>query len=101
MQFLTRFFGINEKQWGSRKDLFEEGVSSIQKKRNVNVIKLDIFSPVAYVAIDYKSITEASLIQAKHYLLSEDKSVLRTVRPGVELYEYYRQQILLEGNARI
>ena len=96
---LEQFAGWTKNDCERRKETFDKNVSKIKAKRPVNNIYLDIFAPIAYVAIDYHEITESSFIQARHYLFSGDSTVFHsyfcTVRPGHFLYNYYREQILM------
>jgi len=96
---LEHYFNIRPDHWTARRQLFDDGVQRIKIDREVNVINVDIFMPIAYVAVDYYTETEYSFIQAKHYLIAEEntdtKSFFCTVVPGTNLYDYYREQILL------
>ena len=101
IKVLKDFFGNTDEELISNRTQFNEGVSYIENRRGVNVITLkNIFIPIAYCAIDYRKETESSssFIQAKHYSLSDEKPFFCTVRPGVDLYEYYRNQILIMEN---
>lgn len=110
---LIHYFGINEKEWMTRRSIFNEGIKIIYQKRNLNIIVFNKFSPIGFVAIDYKDVTENSIIQAKHYILSEDifkaNYYFCRVKPGIELFDIYREQILciekyssqFEGNQNI
>ena len=98
MGSIERFFVGKKKHWVARNDAFNRCIETVQKKRNVNVIRTDIFLPFVYVAVDYREVTAFSYIQVRHYLLSIEgtsRDVFFVVRPGERLYERYREQVLL------
>jgi hypothetical protein len=70
----------------------------LSNKRNVTVKYKNFIIPNSYFAVDYKVKTDSSFIQIKQYLLNDNKGIkvlYCTVRPESELYELYREQILL------
>jgi len=78
------------------------------KNRHENsfIKRTNAFTPISYFAVDYNDDKESSFIQAKHYLHRKEpgaKVFYCTVRPGHELYKYYREQIMLieEKNGKI
>ena len=85
--------------------MFDIAIDRIREKRNLNISYVDFFTPISYFAIDYKEKTDSSFIQAKHYLHNMNNKNIKvlycTVRPGSDLYEYYREQILLLENYNI
>jgi len=80
-------------------ELVATGVDRIKVKRNINVKYIDFFNPISYFAIDCNENSKFSFIQAKHYLISDDKKTVKvfycTVHPGSDLYDWYREQIIL------
>ncbi|MCL2057344.1 MAG: hypothetical protein FWH02_09050 [Oscillospiraceae bacterium] len=92
------FFGRNKIEPLNSFHVYQKAIERMKKKRNIVDKYIDIFVPISYFAIDYKEITEFSFIQAKHYLLDENRGEIKalycTVRPGSVLYNYYQEQIL-------
>ena len=83
----------------SLSQVFDIGLNRIKHDRDVDVVFIDFYVSISYFAIDYKEQTNSSFIQAKHYLLNENKKSIKvfycTVRPGTNLYDYYKEQILI------
>ena len=100
---LKHFFGLSNSEWRMRKELFAELSTKINtigsEARPINMLFLDMFVPIAYIAIDYKSKTENSCIQAFHFMMHDSRedwqSFFCTVRPDHVLYNRYRNQILM------
>lgn len=97
--YLKKFFGFSDENLVGYVEGFHHTVQQIAKQRPVNVIKLDMYAPPYYAAVDYKDETEYSSIQAKQYFIHEKDggvSVYTCVtHVGSEFYNFYRQQILL------
>jgi hypothetical protein len=102
---IKHFFKLDDNQLISRRNLFMEGVNIVKKNREINVLKLNTFPTIAFFAIDYHQETAGSLIQAKHYLSSDNKNNLKELYciayPGTEIYKHYRELILLIENAQV
>jgi len=100
-QNLCNFFGLNKHEWDWRRKAFSEGVEYIKKERDVDVIFMDVFNPIAYHAVDYANNTYYSAIEARHYLMptaNSDKKVQyfgHVVKPSSDYYKYYLSQIQL------
>lgn len=80
-------------------ELVKTGINRIKEKRSVVYKSISFFNPISYFAIDYKDNSSSSFIQAKHYLISENKKSINvfycSVRPGSDLYDCYCKQIIL------
>jgi len=105
--FLKRSYGKTDHDLELRRNVFDQAVTFInerrrgQEKKEIRTIFLDVFIPIAYMAVDYKNeISGSSIIHAKHYLLSSEKggrtrAFNLSVHPKTKLYEKYREQITL------
>jgi hypothetical protein len=103
--FLIESYGKNENSIKKSKTDFDSAVDYINKGRSkpVIVIDVDIFVPIAYVAVDYEEKNNDSYINAKHYLLSnkprsdDDNTAFFGIspHPRSELYNRHLEQIKL------
>jgi len=78
---------------------FKATMKGLKKEFDLKIIFSDIFIPLCYVAVDYREVTSSSYIQIGHPLLPSKNgayiAVYDVVRPGMRLYERYREQILI------
>ncbi len=66
--YLKEVFGKTPEQQKRRKGDFED----FKKKFKGKIIYIDIFVPIAYVAVDYDQASTHSIIYTKHYLIKKD-----------------------------
>jgi hypothetical protein len=72
MLAVRELLGHTTEYWYARKETFYGCVEIISKKRQVDIILLDMFVPISYLAVDYKEITDVSYMLARHYLLKDE-----------------------------
>jgi len=99
LNYLHDFGGWREGYYTSLWETLNNSLERIKRRRSVSFTCLDLFVPISYFAIDYLVETEFSFIQAKHYLLVEERNDIKVyyceAYPGTDVYDYYLEQIKL------
>ena len=107
--FLIQSYGKRENDLASKKGQFIEAVKDINEqrkecgKREAQILWLNLFVPIAYMAVDYNDRDEPlgfQIIHAKHYLLNnkidtKTPAINLSFRPGTETYKKHLKQIEL------
>jgi len=99
LKLVLRYWGLSEKNWKTSAQRRDDDIDAIRKKHpNVKVMMLDTLLHASYYAVDYTDHTEFTHITARHYMLNkvgqiQDFSL--TERPETELFNRYRDQILM------
>lgn len=100
-KFIDEFLHITKLEHRNWRGLFEDFQMWIKEIKNKDSFYSNSFYPVSYFAVDYKNvINDTSFIQAKHYFSRESsetppKVLYVTAYPNTDLYNFYREQILL------
>lgn len=97
--YIKNFFGMKENHIKEYINTWDSVTKNIREHRPLNTIIMDMYAPPYYAAVDYKEETEFSSIQAKYYLINEKENGVSiytcTANIGSDLFDSYRQQILL------
>lgn len=96
--YLNKYFGKKKDMLDFKKKLMHESISWIERRHsNIKKICMDVFNPIAYLAVDYDKESTHSVIHAKHYLLDaegdETVAFWLSVTPESPLYSDYQKQI--------
>jgi hypothetical protein len=82
--------------------LFKDLYNALHKRSNIQFAVADRITPMAFIAIDTKRLSESSFIRVQHYLHeneSDSATVSYIVRPGSTVYSLYAEQIRILWDA--
>lgn len=92
----------SQQRYLNQANLFKDLCNALKEKPNISFGVADRITPMAFVAIDVKRLSENSMIRVQHYLHeseADQATVSYVVRPGSPVYALYAQQISILWDA--